>query len=359
MKKYSYILPLFLLSGFGIKQLEAVSVVDNIVQEVKYENIEIESSLNDKIFIREYTYRSSEDDSKNSSRKKAIQQLKVILSEEVGTHIESYLKINKGVQNGVPYKSINSEIKSLSASITKLEIISEKWDGKNYWVKASVQINEARTSELLLSAIKSKSNDKDVERLNKILDEQKKQLNSKNWEMVNLNKKLVAQEIINEARKNEVVQIKTDLVKYQAEEIKQKEEEIKFSSELKRKKALIQKLNRETSGKVNLMKREWLDTKEVLCSFDIGTSFDKIEEISGKKLINSYYSSYYETRKSGIFHFYGAYSNDMEHSNYKFRICPDHLLQSELEFNCIYFAFENKLLASRGGCNSKVYQKTK
>ncbi len=49
----------------------------------------------------------------------------------------------------------------------------------------------------------------------------------------------------------------------------------------------------------------------------------------------------------------------MHHENYKFRACPDKLLQSELSYNCIYFAFENDLMASRGGCNSEVYKKLK
>ncbi len=171
------------------------------VEEHRKIKLDLKASKDDKIFVREYTYRASEDDSKNSSRQKAITQLKVKLSEEVGTHIESYLSIDKKSLNGVSYKSINSEIKSISASITKLEILDEKWDGKNYWIKASVRVNEKQTSQLILEAIRAKANEKDVQRLNKVLAEQQRQLDLKNAEALKTSKKLVAQEIVNEARK--------------------------------------------------------------------------------------------------------------------------------------------------------------
>ncbi len=229
------------------KNLETIEHT-KIDSDVKY-------SQNDKVFIREYTYRASEDDSKNSSREKAITQLKVLLSEEVGTHIESYLNIDKKYINGVSYRSINSEIKSISSSITKLEIINEKWDGKNYWMKASVRINEQKTAQLILEAIKSKASEKDVARLNKILAEQKQELNSKNSEVAKINQKLVTQEIINEARKNEVIQMKEKLVEYQQEEIKQTQEAVQYSSELERKKALIMQLNSKTDSKIDQLKK--------------------------------------------------------------------------------------------------------
>jgi len=258
----------------------------------KYENIKIQPTSQDKIFIREYTYLASENDSKNSSRRKAIEELKLLLSQEVGTHIENYLEIEEKNVNGVTYTSINSEIKSLSSSITKLKILDENWNGRKYWIKASVRINEKRTIELILEALKSKASEKDVKRLNKILAEQKRELENRSSEVSDINKKLVSQEIVNEARKNEVLKMKKELVKFQEEELLQKKEEEKYSSELERKKALIKKLNKKTKNKVEKMKKEWLAKVELLCSFDIGTSKKDIEEIAGVRF-SSYNPKYH------------------------------------------------------------------
>ena len=69
--------------------------------ERNYNNstINVPSSKNDKIFIREYKYNASDTDSKVSSRKKAIAQLKSILSEEVGVHIQSSFEIKQNSHN--------------------------------------------------------------------------------------------------------------------------------------------------------------------------------------------------------------------------------------------------------------------
>ena len=44
-------------------------------------------SLRAEIYIREYTYNASEADSKLSSRTIALDQVKIILLQEIGTHI--------------------------------------------------------------------------------------------------------------------------------------------------------------------------------------------------------------------------------------------------------------------------------
>lgn len=166
------------------------------------------ADTSDEIFFKEYTYRASEDDSKNSSRKKAIQQIKILLSEEVGTHIESYLQIDKTIKNGVSFEDVKQEINNLSVGITKLKVLDEDWDGKNYYIRASVAINTETTMTLLLEAIKSKSSEKDIKRLNKILAEQKAAIKSSDEKIKQMNRKLIGQEISNEARKNELMKLK-------------------------------------------------------------------------------------------------------------------------------------------------------
>jgi len=211
--------------------------------EDNYNNstIDVPSSKNDKIFIREYKYNASDTDSKVSSRKKAIVQLKSILSEEVGVHIESSLEMKNTVRNGVNNKYVKSEINQLSASITKLKILDEKWNGVTYYIKASVRVNEEQTMRLLLEAIKAKASKKDIKRLNKILKEQNGDLD-KSYSKINLlQKKLVLQEIQNQASKDELLDTKRILQRLQIEKQKYDNKVQNQKSEISRIQRLVQK----------------------------------------------------------------------------------------------------------------------
>ena len=193
------------MSQISIAELSGTTKYKNTVTN---DSVSIAAKEDDEVFIKEYTYNASDDDSKNSSRKKAIQQIKILLSEEVGTHIQSYLEIDKTVRNGVSYEDVKQEINNLTVGITKLKVLDENWNGKKYYIKASVAINTDRTMSLLLEAIKSKSSEKDIKRLNKILAEQKAVIKSSNIKIQEMNRKLIGQEITNEARNNELVRLK-------------------------------------------------------------------------------------------------------------------------------------------------------
>ncbi len=295
MNKLIILIILSLASGFTTAANTSTSV---------NKKIEIKPSIDDKIFAREYTYRASEDDSKNSSRKKAIQQLKILLSEEIGTHISSYLEIEKRNHNNISYQSVNNEIASLSASITKLNILKEQWDGESYYVKASVRVNEKRTLELILQEIRSKSSEKDVKRLNSILKEQELLLSQQNSTIEEINKKLVSQEIINEAKKNEITKMKADLFRYQKEEIETNKKAITYKSKIEEKMALVKRTNRKANNEIESMKTRWKDTKRLLCSFTHGANKYAIEVIVRRRFTKS------KSVKEG----------------YIFSMCPDNFL---------------------------------
>jgi hypothetical protein len=343
------------------KKLEA----QREIEERRKIQLDLKASKDEKIFVREYTYQASEDDNKNSSREKAIMQLKMEFLEEIETHIK----------NSIDKKSLvlySSEIKSISALITRLEILDEKYHKKNYWIKAVVRINEKHVSQLILEIVYT--NEK---RLNEIFIEKQRQFDLKALE---ISKKLVEQEIVNKAQRKEIKKMKKQLIEYK------KEEKRTYQAEFERKNVLIEKLNKKNSSQFNRklgnLKNEWLGTKKILCSFDKRTSKRDIEEISGEKMektfpdsssssFSSYYYYYSEIRKDKTteqnysYRFkcssHGRYNqkyinNDMHHNNYRERVCPNTLLQSELNFNCIYFAFEGDFMTSRGGCNSEIYR---
>ena len=89
-------------------------------------------------YIRTYTYQASEADSKLTARTIALQEVKTELLSELGTHVRSLVKQN-GSSNGKQMGTI--EIETLSAGISKVEILEEKWDGMHYVLKAQIKAN--------------------------------------------------------------------------------------------------------------------------------------------------------------------------------------------------------------------------
>jgi len=84
-----------------------------------------------KTFTMEYTYQASEQDSKVSCRTNALNQVKRLLLEELGTYLESHTEVKN-------FELTRDDIVSLASGIVKTKIIDEEWDGKNYWIKAIV-----------------------------------------------------------------------------------------------------------------------------------------------------------------------------------------------------------------------------
>jgi len=129
-----------------------------VVLVVIFLNITVLVNANDdSTFIKEYTYNASDDDSKNSSRKKAIIQLKALLSEEIGIHIVNDFEIIKNSDKNGYNQRIKKNLKTMSANFTKLTIMDEKWNGKTYYIKASVAVDKKKTQEMINSILKNKN----------------------------------------------------------------------------------------------------------------------------------------------------------------------------------------------------------
>ena len=82
-------------------------------------------------FHREYRYQASEVDSKVSCRAIALEQAKRLLLEELGTYLESETEVRN-------YQLTKDQITTLTAGIVRTEIVAEKWDGTEYWLKARI-----------------------------------------------------------------------------------------------------------------------------------------------------------------------------------------------------------------------------
>jgi hypothetical protein len=151
----------------------------------------------EKIFVREYTYAAGETDSKITAREKAIAQVKMILLEELGTYVESWVNYNVKESEKINESFFQQEIKTISAGTTETTILNENWNGAEFYIKAQIKadpnevvrrINQtlsARKSSavidslnLLLNAFKQENQIRSQE-----LDRVKAQLNNQNREI--------------------------------------------------------------------------------------------------------------------------------------------------------------------------------
>ena len=80
-------------------------------------------------FTKEYTYQASEFDSKASSRILALEQVKRLILEELGTYLISETEV-KNMQ------LTKDQITVLTAGLVQATVLDEKWDGKTYYLKA-------------------------------------------------------------------------------------------------------------------------------------------------------------------------------------------------------------------------------
>lgn len=93
-----------------------------------------------KTFIREYSYDAAEMDSRISCRYIALEQVKRLLLEELGTYVESVTTVNN-------YQVDRDQINILTAGVVQTKILDEKWDGKQYWLKAEIAADPDEVAE--------------------------------------------------------------------------------------------------------------------------------------------------------------------------------------------------------------------
>lgn len=92
-------------------------------------------------FEREYTYNASENDSKASARKAALEALKSELIEEVGVDVMSSIENATHVEGEEVTNIIKSSLQTFSVAMTKTEILDEKWNGEKFYLKARIEVD--------------------------------------------------------------------------------------------------------------------------------------------------------------------------------------------------------------------------
>ena len=122
-------------------------------------------------FVREYTYFASEYDSKVTSRANALDQCKKLLLEEVSVFITSEFEIvewEKQIgKNTIGDMSVKETIQSISAGITKDEIIDETWNGVEYYFIAKITIDKDDIHRKLDEILNSREKTQELQNLQK------------------------------------------------------------------------------------------------------------------------------------------------------------------------------------------------
>jgi tetratricopeptide (TPR) repeat protein len=129
-------------------------------------NTLIASSLT---YQRDYTYQASEADSKLSCRTIALEQVKRLLLEELGT----YLKSNTEVKD---FQVSKDQVIAMTAGIVGVAIINEKWDGQTYYISAKVSADPGQVAKAIKELQQDPEKIKEVETLKNQNDEIIKEL---------------------------------------------------------------------------------------------------------------------------------------------------------------------------------------
>lgn len=120
-------------------------------------------------FVKEYNYNASDLDSKVSSRTIALEQVKRLLLEELGTYLISETEVKK-------FKLTKDQITTYSAGIVSAEVVDEKWDGKTYYLKAKVSADPAEVIKSLQNVVNDKQKSKELEDVRKKATEYSKEI---------------------------------------------------------------------------------------------------------------------------------------------------------------------------------------
>src|SRR5882672_14313 len=137
----------------------------------------------EKTFVKEYTYKASEADSKVSCRAIATNQLRSMLLNELGVYVESNQLLKTNDIAGKNHQDFIENISTISAGITKLDILGETWNGETFWMKAAITVDTTS----LQASLKRIGEDRQKV---KELGELKQRLNDANQKLVELTQAL-------------------------------------------------------------------------------------------------------------------------------------------------------------------------
>ena len=94
-----------------------------------------------KEFTRDYTYRASDNNSKVSARKAAMQQLQSLVIQEVGVQVKSSFTNQETLNNDEFTRQVQVNYQSFSQALTKTKILEQSWNGEQFYLKALITVD--------------------------------------------------------------------------------------------------------------------------------------------------------------------------------------------------------------------------
>lgn len=107
-------------------------------------------------FEREFTYRASDADSKLYCRAIALEQVKKLLLNELGVYLESETEVRN-------FQLTKDQMTAITAGIVATEIIDEKFDGRDFTLRARIEADPDEVVKSVDSLRKDRQRMKDLE----------------------------------------------------------------------------------------------------------------------------------------------------------------------------------------------------
>jgi len=117
-----------------------------------------------RVVEKEYTYKASDIDSKISCRAIALEQVKRLVLEEIGTLVYGKTEV-------VNYQLESDQIISLTAGIVGIKVLSEKWDGESYYIKAQATVDDDNIAKDINALLQNQNQVAEIDSINKKVDE--------------------------------------------------------------------------------------------------------------------------------------------------------------------------------------------
>ena len=182
-----------------------------------------------KTFIRDYIYQASENDSKNTARAAATQQMQTLLLQEIGQAIQSEQTLRKlsVAKDGKETFSedFSQEVMAITAGFVEMKILHETWNGKIYYIEAQMTVDPKEVSERVTEMLNSKQKDNTLKGAKKeeVKAEPAKTEVEKRVQELEAQKKEIALKL--ELKKQQEIEAKK-LAKLEKELAKEKEKEM-------------------------------------------------------------------------------------------------------------------------------------
>jgi len=166
-------------------------------------------------FVKEYNYNASDLDSKVSSRTIALEQVKRLLLEELGTYLISETEVKN-------FRLTKDQVTTYSAGVVSAEVVDEKWDGKTYYLKAKVSADPVAVAKSLQNIVNDKQKSKELEDVRKKASEFSKEIErlKKELEIAKADAKKIDQKADIKKEEGKVIYTNRDLIKQYNEAVK-------------------------------------------------------------------------------------------------------------------------------------------